>query len=96
MLWPDKAETEMVQRILKPMFELMRAYGGIAAASEPVNQVAIWRSAYEECYEGSRAPERMHYYTMTAIYTACLYGHRSAAIVQDEDVVAGAWASTRC
>ena len=88
--YPERAETEMIQRVIKPAFQLMRAYGGVAAASQTVDQVAIWRSAYEECYEGTRAPERMHYYTMTAAYTACLYAHRPASIVQDEDVLAGA------
>ena len=78
-------------RAATPFFQFLHRYGGLSAAAQSVDQVAVWRSMYQECSEYPRRPsEEMHMSNIAAAYTACLYGHYTAGIVTDEQVRAGA------
>ncbi|HUS57999.1 MAG TPA: hypothetical protein VM141_05035, partial [Planctomycetota bacterium] len=77
--------SELVHRTATAGFKLMQAYGGLSAIAERDDQVAVWRSFYQSCAESGNA----HITATTAAYTACLYAHRTAAIISDDLVRAG-------
>ena len=81
---------ELSTRAATAAFRLLHVYGGLSAAGKAEDQVAVWRSMYEECaeYPGRRTEDR-HMANMAAAYTACLYAHRTAGIVTDDLVRRG-------
>ena len=89
--------TESNQRIMAPVFRLFHIYGGLSAASVPDDQVAVWRSLFQEASEvdgadhlwTGRPTPRRHFFNTSAAYTACLYAHLTAGIVTDERVRTG-------
>jgi hypothetical protein len=75
---------------MTPALRLLHAYGGVSAACEPADQVAVWRSFYQEaCGKEPADPARSHQFHTTVAYTACLYAHRTATIITDDRVRAG-------
>jgi len=85
LLW-----TERVHRGAAPALKLCQVYGGISANSHPLDQVAVWRSAYAMSLEqGGRHPYRQHFWQTSAAFNACLYAHRTAAILTDGKVRQG-------
>lgn len=82
--------TERVFRGAAPALKLARIYGGISAHSHPVDQVAVWRSLYAMALEQpARHPYRQHFWQTSTAFNACLYAHRTAAIITDGKVRAG-------
>lgn len=83
--------TELGSRTMAAGFRLLHVYGGLSAASEPDDEVAVWRSFFQEASEGDeRQNFRRHFHQTTRAYAACLYAHRTAAVVTDDLVRAGA------
>ncbi len=82
--------SEFGTRVLTPAFRLWHRYGGISAVAHPADQVAVWRSMFQESLEyPGRRSEEMHMTNMAAAYTACLYSHYTAGIVTDDLVRVG-------
>ncbi len=81
------ATSERTHRVITPIFRMLSIFGGISAACEPVDQVAVWRSLFQEACEPENRPSpRRHLFNTTAAYTACLYAHRTAGIITDQRV----------
>ena len=78
---------ERLYRGVIPALKLSQIYGGISAASQPEDQVAVWRSFYENAV----VPPKPYTYDSawwqlsTAINT-CLYARRTAGVVTDDKV----------
>ncbi|MGB2822247.1 MAG: hypothetical protein WBF17_14780, partial [Phycisphaerae bacterium] len=83
-------QSELSTRAATAAFRMLHVYGGLSAAGEARDQLAVWRSMYEECaeYPGRRTEDK-HMANMAAAYTACLYAHRTAGIVTDDLVRQG-------
>ena len=85
--------TEMVERCIAPAYKMFQAVGGLSAASEPEDQIAIWRSITQDALEsggsGGGGTKASQYCNTLAAYTTCLYAHRPATIVTDGKVRAG-------
>ncbi|MFI5380553.1 MAG: hypothetical protein ACHRHE_14750, partial [Tepidisphaerales bacterium] len=81
------ATSERTHRPITPIFRMLSIFGGISAACEPADQVAVWRSLFQEACEPENCPSpRRHLFNTTAAYTACLYAHRTAGIITDQAV----------
>jgi hypothetical protein len=83
--------SERLQRGVIPALKLSRIYGGISAASQPEDQVAVWRSFYEEAVEPTKPyTYGSAWWQMSAAINTCLYAHRTAGVVTDDRVRHGA------
>jgi WD40 repeat protein len=87
--------SEVIHRTMAPAFRLMHRYGGLSAASEPEDQIAVWRSFYSEMvdaepqYPGRRHPYHTQHHHICAAFAACMYAHRPATLITDERVRSG-------
>ena len=82
---------ERLYRGVIPALRLCQVYGGISAASQPEDQVAVWRSFYQE----ATVPPKPYTYNsawwqMSAALNNCLYAHRTASVVTDDKIRHGA------
>ncbi len=81
---------ERLHRGVIPALKLSQLYGGISAASQPEDTVAVWRSFYEE----AAVPAKPYSYNsawwqMSAALTTCYYAHHTAGVVTDDKVRMG-------
>jgi hypothetical protein len=88
---PGKLWSELLHRPITPIFQLLQRYGGLAAAGEPEDEVAVWRSFVQDASEDWSNPHALtrHYLLTTAAYTTCMYAHRPAVFITDERIRAG-------
>jgi len=83
--------TERLYRGVIPALKLSQIYGGISAASQPEDTVAVWRSFYEEASDPARPyTYNSAWWQMAAALNTCLYAHRTAGVVTDDKVRKGA------
>jgi hypothetical protein len=88
---PGKLWTELLKRPIAPVFQLLERFGGLSAAGEPEDEVAVWRSFVQEAVEDPKNAYSLtrHHLLMAGAYATCMYAHRPAAIITDERIRAG-------
>ena len=85
------AWTERLYRGVIPALKLSQIYGGISAASQPEDTVAVWRSFYQEAAVPAKAYSyKSAWWQMSTALNTCYYARRSAGVVTDEKVRQGA------
>ena len=83
--------SERLYRGVIPALRLSQIYGGISAASEPEDTVAVWRSFYQEAVTPPKPYSYISaWWQMSTALTTCLYAQRTAAVVTDDKIRQGA------